>query len=97
MHLAYGFRQSDVNRAFAILAGFIFLPLLATLWMRHGALTSGKADPTAAWFGFFRTFNLLVTGAMLLWITSGFGARGVLQHWIGGLGLPTWQWVTAMC
>jgi len=95
LHLAFGFRQADVNRAFAILAGFIFLPLLVTLWMRHGALTSGKADPAAAWFGFFRTFNLLVTGAMLLWITSGFGARGVLQHWIAGLGLATWQWVTA--
>jgi Zn-dependent protease with chaperone function len=94
LHLAYGFRQSDVNRAFTILAGFILLPLLATLGMRHSALTSGKADPTAAWFGFFRTFNLLVTGAMLLWITSGLGARSVLQHWIGGLGLSTWQWVT---
>ena len=95
LHLAYGLRQADVQRAFYILAGFIVLPLALVLWMRRTALARGKTDPRAAWFGFFRTLNWLLTAAMLLWITSGLGARQTLQDWIATLGLPAWQSVPA--
>lgn len=86
-HLAYGFRRSDLNRALTILAGFIVLPIVLTLWMRRKALAAAKEDAAAAWFGFFRTQNWLVIGSMLLWITSGFGARQALQDWIVLAGL----------
>ncbi len=85
-HLAYGFRRSDLNRAFAILLGFILLPLLITLAMRRRALALAKTDPAAAWFGFIRTLNWMVLGAMLVWITSGLGARPLLEEWIAMQG-----------
>lgn len=81
-HIAYGFRRQDLYQAFAILAAFIFVPVLLTLWMRRRALALAKIDPAGAWFGFFRSLNWLVNGTMLIWITSGFGARNMLQEWI---------------
>jgi Zn-dependent protease with chaperone function len=90
-HLAYGFRRGDLNRAFAILAGFVLLPVLVTVWMRRKALATAKEDAAAAWFGFFRTQNWLVTGAMLFWLTSGFGARQALQDWVGLQGFSAWK------
>ena len=94
-HLAYGFRRSDLNRAWAMLAGFVLLPVLATWWMRRKALATAKEDAAAAWFGFFRTQNWLVTGAVLFWLTSGFGARQVLQDWIALQGLSAWKTAAA--
>jgi Zn-dependent protease with chaperone function len=91
IHLEYGFRKKDLYRALGILAGFIFLPLFLTLWMRRSAMLAGNTDPIAAGFGFFRSLNFLVTGAMLLWITSGLQARQALQDWIAMLQLPAWQ------
>ena len=90
-HLAYGFRRSDLNRALAILAGFVLLPILVTWWMRRKALAAAKDDAAAAWFGFFRTQNWVVTGVVLFWVTSGFGARQALLDWIGMQGLSAWK------
>jgi Zn-dependent protease with chaperone function len=91
LHLAYGLRRADLNRALGILAGFILLPVVVVLWLRRGALASAKEDVAGAWFGFFRTLNWLVMGAMLLWITSGLGARRVLQDWVAEQGLSSWS------
>ncbi|MGO9084417.1 MAG: M48 family metalloprotease [Candidatus Sulfotelmatobacter sp.] len=95
LHLAYGFRRSDVERAFCILAGFLLLPLGVTLWMRRGALAAGLTDPIASRFRFFRTLNFLLTGSMLLWITSGLGSRQILRDWIEQLRIPGWEAVAA--
>jgi Zn-dependent protease with chaperone function len=91
LHLVYGFRRQDVYRAFAILAGFILIPLFITLWMRRSALASAKEDAAGAWFGFARSLNVLLMGSMLLWLTSGLGAKQILHDWILGQGLDTWQ------
>lgn len=95
LHLAYGIRRSDVQRAFAILAGFLLVPLGVTLWMRRGALAAGLTDPVASRFQFFRTLNFLLTGSMLLWITSGLGSRQILRDWIEQLRIPGWEAVAA--
>jgi Zn-dependent protease with chaperone function len=89
--LAYGLRAKDLYRAFAVLGGFILAPLMVTFWMRRVALRSDNADPMAARFGFFRTLNWVVSGAMLLWITSGLGARDVIQNWIADEALSRWS------
>jgi Zn-dependent protease with chaperone function len=89
-HLAYGFRRADLYRSLLILAGFLVLPIVATLWMRRVALAAAQVDAAAAWFGFFRTLNWMVIIVMLLWMTSGFGARQGLQDWIAGFGLSSW-------
>lgn len=94
-HLAFGFRQADVNGAFKILAGFILLPILVTLWMRHRALALAQIDAAGAWFGFSRTLNWLLLGITLFWITSGLGARQTLQDWIGTFGLALWKQAVA--
>ena len=94
-HLAYGFRRSDLNRSLAILAGFVVFPVLVTWWMRRKALATAKEDAAAAWFGFFRTQNWLVTGIVLFWATSGFGARQALQDWIALQGLSPWKTAAA--
>ncbi len=90
IHIAFGLRHSDVNRGFAILAGFILLPVFVTLWMRRSALASAKIDAAAAWFGFFRTLNWILTGTMLLWVTSSLGARAILREWIADHGYSSW-------
>ena len=90
LHLAYGFRAVDLHQAIAILAGFIVLPVLMTLWMRRRALTLAKVDAAAAWFGFSRALNWVVLGTSLLWLTSGFGARQRLQDWFGSQGFSVW-------
>jgi Zn-dependent protease with chaperone function len=95
LHLAYGFRRSDVERAFCILAGFLLVPLGFTLWLRRRALAAGLTDPIASRFRFFRTLNFLLTGSMLLWITSGLGSRQILRDWIDQLKIPGWEAVAA--
>jgi Zn-dependent protease with chaperone function len=91
LHLAYGFRRTDLYRGFAILAGFLLIPVMLTLWMRRRALASEGDAAAASWFGYFKTLNWVLTGAMLLWITSGLGARRVLQDWVAGQDLSTWS------
>ena len=91
LHLAYGFRRTDLYRGFAILGGFLLIPITLTLWMRRRALASEGDDAAASWFGYFKTLNWILTGAMLLWITSGLGARRVLQDWVAGQDLSTWS------
>ena len=95
LHLVYGFRSADVYRAFAILAGFILIPLFITLWMRRSALATAKEDATAAWFGFARFLNMLLTGSMLLWLTSGLGAKQILHDWVIGQGFDNWETAVA--
>lgn len=90
LHIAYGFRAADLHRAIAILAAFIILPVLLTLWMRRRALALAKVDAAAAWFGFSRTLNWVVLGASLLWLTSGFGARQMFQDWVATQGFSVW-------
>jgi Zn-dependent protease with chaperone function len=82
LHIAYGLRRSDVQRAAAILLGFIFVPIFITLAMRHRALVVAKTDNAAAWFGFMRGLNWVVLAAMLTWLSTGLGARATLQEWI---------------
>lgn len=82
LHVAYGLRRSDIQRALAILAAFILLPMLLTLAMRWRALVVARTDPAAGWFGFTRGLNWLVLAAMLTWMGTGLGARGTLQEWI---------------
>jgi Zn-dependent protease with chaperone function len=82
LHLAYGLRPVDLLHALGILAAFILVPVLLTLWMRHRALTLARTDAPAAWFGFVRSLNWVVLGSMLVWISSGFGARKTLEEWI---------------
>lgn len=91
LHLEYGFSRNDLYRAFATLGGFILAPFAFVLWIRRKALMTGRTDATAAWFGFFRMLNWVLTGSMLLWITSGLGARPLLQNWIRTIDLPLWQ------
>lgn len=91
LHLAYGFRPADLHRAFAILGAFVVVPVLLTFWMRRRALALATMDAAAAWFGFLRTLNWLVLGVSLLWLTSGFGARQMLQDWVASLGFSTFK------
>ena len=51
IRLSYGFRRADLIRPFAVLIGFVLVPVGLMLWMRKAALGSGKDDPTAAWLG----------------------------------------------
>lgn len=92
IHVAYGLRRVDVYRAWVLLAGFLFLPLAITLGMRRMAMSA--PDPILSRFQFFRRMNFLVTGAMLLWTTSGLGFRQALRDGLEQAGLPGWQ-VTA--
>jgi Zn-dependent protease with chaperone function len=82
LHLAFGLRPADLQRAVAILAAFILVPVLVTLLMRYRALNLAKTDPPAAWFGFVRSLNWIVLASTLIWVSSGFGARKTLEEWI---------------
>jgi Zn-dependent protease with chaperone function len=90
VHIAFGLSRRTIYRSVAIAIGFIFLPLTITLYMRQAALASGKIDPIAAWFSYFKTINWCINGSLLLWITSGLGARQVLQDWVASAASPGW-------
>ena len=89
IHLFYG-SATSLSRNIAIAIAFVLFPVAVTLWMRRTALVLGKHDPTAAWFSYFRTMNWCVKGSMLLWITSGLGARQSLQEWLSFAFSPGW-------
>ena len=90
VRLSFGMGRSKFYRSLAIAFAFLLLPLAVTLYMRRAALVSGKLDPTAAWFSYFRTVHWCINGAMLLWITSGLGARQALQNCITFAVAPGW-------
>src|SRR5207244_6472134 len=81
IHIAYGFRNTDLYRSLGLLLGFIVSPILLLFWMRRSALSIGKMDPVAAWFSYFRALNWSSNDAVLLWMVSGHGACQRLQPW----------------
>src|SRR3954463_34967 len=89
LHLFYGSAHS-LSRSIGIAIAFILFPIAVTLWVRRTALVLGKHDPTAAWFSYFRTINWCIKGSMLLWITSGLGARQEIQEWLSFAFSPGW-------
>jgi Zn-dependent protease with chaperone function len=70
LHLAYGYRNSDLVRQSAAAAGFLLLPLVLILWMRRAAIKDAAEDPAAAWFSYFKTLQWCVNGTMLLWMVA---------------------------
>jgi Zn-dependent protease with chaperone function len=91
IRLSYGFRRADLIRPFAVFIGFVLVPVGLMLWMRKAALGSGKDDPTAAWFSYFRALNYCGNGAILLWVTSGLGARQSFENWVSFLIATGWK------
>lgn len=91
IHLSYGTTRKALCGGIAISIGFILFPVAVTLWMRRTALVLGKHDPTAAWFSYFRTINWCIKGTMLLWITSGLGARQTIQEWFSFAFAAGWE------
>jgi len=90
IRIALGLSRKALYSSVAIAIGFILLPLTITLHMRQAALASGRLDPIAAWFSYLKTINWCIHGSLLLWITSGLGARQVLQDWIAYAASPGW-------
>ncbi|HKW17163.1 MAG TPA: M48 family metalloprotease [Terriglobales bacterium] len=91
IQLSFGITSRSFYKSIAVAIAFILFPLVITLWMRHAALTAGKQDPIAASFGYFRSLNWCIQGSMLLWITSGLGARQALQDWLSLALPPSWE------
>ncbi len=95
LHLAYGYRNSDVLRQCAMAAGFLLLPLLLILWTRRAALQDVVQDPTAAWFSYFKTMQWCVNITMLLWMVARTSLRQGVQDLIA-FRLPAGGWQSAL-
>jgi Zn-dependent protease with chaperone function len=95
LHLAYGYRNSDMLRQCAMSAGFLLLPLLLILWMRRAALNDALQDPTAAWFSYFKTLQWCVNGTMLLWMVARTSFRQGVQDLVA-FRLPAVGWQPAV-
>ena len=91
LRLAYGMNPRKIYRSFGLTGFFVLVPIAGLLWVRRAALKSAEADPTAAWFSYFRVMNWGVNGSVLFWVTSGLGARQTLQEWIAFSSLPVWE------
>lgn len=91
LRLAYGVNPREIYRSFALTVVFVLAPIAGLLWVRRTALKSAAADPTAAWFSYFRVMNWGVNGSVLFWVTSGLGARQTLQEWVAFSSLPVWE------
>lgn len=91
LRLGYGMNPREIYRSLVLTAVFVLFPIAGLLWVRHAALKSAEADPTAAWFSYFRVMNWGVNGSVLFWVTSGLGARQTLQDWVAFLSLPVWE------
>ena len=90
IRISFGLGRRGLYGSIATALAFVLFPVAVTLYMRRAALVSGKLDPTAAWFSYFRTINWCINGAMLLWITSGLGARQSVQDSITYAIAPGW-------
>jgi heat shock protein HtpX len=95
LHLAYGYRISDLLRRCAMAAGFLSLPLILILWMRRAALRDAAQDPAAAWFSYFKTLQWCVNATMLLWMVARTSFRQGLQDLIA-FRLPDSGWQPAV-
>jgi Zn-dependent protease with chaperone function len=95
LHLAYGYRNSDIWRQCAVSFGFLLLPFLLILWMRRAALRDAERDPTAAWFSYFKTLQWCVNGTMLLWMVARTSLRQGLQD-MAAFRLPASGWQPAV-
>ncbi len=91
LHLAYGYRNSDVLRQCTMSAGFLLLPFLLILWMRRAALKDAAQDPTAAWFSYFKTLQWCVNGTMLLWMVAHTSLRQGVQDMVAFRVPDGWQ------
>ncbi len=95
LHLAYGYRNSDVLRQCGMSMGFLLLPLVLILWMRRAALRDAAQDPAAAWFSYFKTLQWCVNGTMLLWMVARTSFRQGLQDLVA-FRLPAAGWQPAI-
>jgi Zn-dependent protease with chaperone function len=95
LHLAYGYRDSDLLRQCAMSAAFLLLPLVLILWMRRAALRDAAQDSAAAWFSYFKTLQWCVNGTMLLWMVARTSFRQGLQELIA-FRLPAGGWQPAI-
>lgn len=68
IHLAFGLRNRDVVRAAMLPAVFLIAPVLICLWMSTAAVRDAKADPTGAWFSYYRVLAWCGNGLVLIWM-----------------------------
>jgi Zn-dependent protease with chaperone function len=65
--IRYGFPLRDYGGWFAVLAGVLLLPVLATLWLRRRALNATSGDRAAVWFSYVKRVQLLLFAGAIAW------------------------------
>jgi len=68
IHLTFGLRNRDIVRAAILPAIFLVAPVLICLWMSSAAVRDAKADPTGAWFSYYRVLAWCGNGLVLIWM-----------------------------
>ncbi|HOB51393.1 MAG TPA: M48 family metalloprotease [Acidobacteriota bacterium] len=81
--------------ALAVLA--VLAPLSLILIARRRSLRLAAADPIAAWFGFWRTYQWVLAGGWLAWLWLVFAGRwGTLVQFLAGPDRPVWLLALAL-
>ena len=68
IHLTFGLRGRDVIRTAILPTVFLLAPILICLWMSSAAVRDAKADPTGAWFSYYRVLAWCGNGLVLIWM-----------------------------
>ncbi|NLI46710.1 MAG: M48 family metalloprotease [Acidobacteria bacterium] len=87
----WGYDRWGVGWRLALAVLAVLAPLSLILIARRRSLRLAEADPTAAWFGFWRTYQWVLAGGWLAWLWLVFTGRwGALVQFLVGPGRPAW-------
>ena len=66
--IRFGYPLRDYGGWFALLAGVLLLPVLATLWLRRRALNAAAGDRAAVWFTYIKRVQLVLAAGAVGWV-----------------------------
>jgi len=95
--IRWGYDRWGLGWRLALAALAVLAPVSLILVARRRSLRLAAADPTAAWFGFWRTYQWVLAGGWLAWLWLVFAGRwGTLVQFLVGPGRPAWLLALAL-
>ncbi len=93
----WGYDQWGLWLRLVLAALAVLAPFCLILIARRRSLRLAEADPTAAWFGFWRTYQWVLAGGWLAWLWLVFAGRwGTLVQFVAGPDRPAWLLALAL-
>jgi len=97
IRIQYGYRQATLARTAAILAGFLFLPLIFVSWLGRRALSAPPDRAASVWFSYMRYLSWTLNLSLIGWFATveAFDCRELLQF-VFSAGQANYTWIPAV-